>query len=199
MKYLIYKITNKINGKFYIGKHQTSDIGDGYMGSGKLIKAAIKKYGVENFSKEILHIYDSEEDMNLKEKELVTISDQTYNLCEGGKGGFSYINRNGLNLDLNRELPKEKLDEARRLGGQNCRKKYGSGYNEGLRNSRGFKGKRHSEEWKTDHSNRMKSLQEGNKNSQYGTCWITNGVENKKIKKSEIDIFIPFGYYRGRI
>lgn len=96
MYYTIYKITNKLNQKFYIGKHQTKDLNDGYMGSGKLLKAAYKKHGIENFSKEILHVFENEEEMNAKEKELVIISEQSYNLCEGGKGGFSYINKNSL-------------------------------------------------------------------------------------------------------
>ena len=92
MHYIIYKTTNKINGKFYIGKHQTQDLNDGYMGSGRLIKRAITKYGVENFHKEILEVHNSEEDMNEAEKRLVVLSEDSYNLCEGGKGGFGYIN-----------------------------------------------------------------------------------------------------------
>lgn len=93
MFYTIYKITNTVNNKYYIGKHQTKDLSDGYMGSGTLLKRAIKKYGVENFSKEILHVFETEEEMNAKEKELVQLSENSYNLCEGGKGGFGYINQ----------------------------------------------------------------------------------------------------------
>ncbi|QDP64711.1 MAG: putative intron-associated endonuclease 1 [Prokaryotic dsDNA virus sp.] len=52
--YIVYKVTNKINGKFYIGSHQTVNIEDGYLGSGKLVKLAIKKYGRENFNKCII-------------------------------------------------------------------------------------------------------------------------------------------------
>lgn len=64
LKFTVYKITNLVNGKTYIGKHATRDINDGYMGSGKLIKAAIRKHGIENFAKEILRECDSEDEMN---------------------------------------------------------------------------------------------------------------------------------------
>ena len=97
MFYTIYKITNILDNKIYIGKHQTKNINDNYMGSGKLIKIAIQKYGIENFKKEILHIFDNEKDMKNKEKELVVLDEMSYNLCDGGKGGFGYINRTGLN------------------------------------------------------------------------------------------------------
>ena len=71
MFYTVYKITNLENNKIYIGAHKTSNLEDGYMGSGKYITNAVNKYGVDNFSKEILHILDSEEEMYLKEKEIV--------------------------------------------------------------------------------------------------------------------------------
>ncbi len=96
MFYTVYKITNKLNGKFYIGKHQTLNVNDGYMGSGKLIKYAISKYGVENFDKEILAVCNNEIDMNNMEKKLVVLSENSYNLCEGGNGGFSYINNSNI-------------------------------------------------------------------------------------------------------
>ena len=66
--YGIYKITNLLNGKMYIGKHKTSDIDDGYMGSGKIIKRAIKKYGVDNFRKEWLMFCEDEEEMEYMER-----------------------------------------------------------------------------------------------------------------------------------
>lgn len=92
MHYIIYKITNQLDNKIYIGKHRTSNINDDYMGSGKLIRYAILKYGEKNFKKEILFQFNNEVDMNAKEAELVTedfcLREDTYNLCLGGKGGW---------------------------------------------------------------------------------------------------------------
>ena len=97
MLYLIYKITNKINGKYYIGCHKTKNINDGYMGSGKLISQAIGKYGLDNFTKEIIHTCSSEKEMFLIESQLVIVDrNTTYNLLPGGKGGWSYINESGI-------------------------------------------------------------------------------------------------------
>jgi len=92
MKYLIYKVTNLINNKTYIGCHSTQNIDDGYMGSGKLVLAAIKKYGIENFKKDILYTFDNYETMIRKEEELVNEEyiqrNDTYNLSVGG--AFDY-------------------------------------------------------------------------------------------------------------
>ena len=89
MNYIIYKITNKINGKYYIGRHATTNIGDSYMGSGKGIKNAIAKYGVENFTKEIIATTDSAEKLWELEKEIVNetiVKDpMSYNMAYGGK------------------------------------------------------------------------------------------------------------------
>ena len=92
--YLIYRITNNINGKYYIGQHKTDDPYDEYMGSGKLILKAESKHGLSNFTKEILFDFDNFDDMNDKEKELVPLlsckdnNPMSYNLAEGGYTGL---------------------------------------------------------------------------------------------------------------
>ena len=91
MHYIIYKTTNELNDKYYIGCHQTDNLYDGYLGSGKHLRHAIKKYGVENFKFEILHSVDSKEEMFELERNIVNedlVKDtQTYNLKIGGSGG----------------------------------------------------------------------------------------------------------------
>ncbi len=89
MHYIIYKITNQINGKYYIGRHATNHIADSYMGSGIGIKNAIKKYGLENFTKEIIATASSAEELWNLEKEIVNedvVKDtRSYNNTYGGK------------------------------------------------------------------------------------------------------------------
>jgi hypothetical protein len=98
MKYIIYKTTNIINNKIYIGKHQTENINDTYLGSGVALERAIKRYGKQNFKKEILFVFNTEKEMNEKEKELVTESfiatNKTYNMGVGGEGGSHFKGKN---------------------------------------------------------------------------------------------------------
>ena len=96
MYHIIYKTTNLINDKIYIGYHKTEDLNDDYLGSGKILEIALKKYGKENFKKEILYIFPSREEALLKEAEIVNLefvkSKNTYNIKIGGEGGWDYIN-----------------------------------------------------------------------------------------------------------
>lgn len=118
MFYTVYKVTNKENGKYYIGKHQTEDLDDGYMGSGNLIRRAIREHGRENFVKEILHVFETEEEMDAKEAELVVVSEETYNLCAGGKGGWGYVNKRNFELrEKGIIVPNWTSEHARRISG----------------------------------------------------------------------------------
>lgn len=89
--YTVYKITNLINHKIYFGKHETNNLDDNYMGSGTMLEQAKIKYGVDNFKKEILYVFQSEEEMYAKEQELVTeefrLREDNYNIKTGGFNG----------------------------------------------------------------------------------------------------------------
>lgn len=87
----VYKTTNKINGKYYIGVHSTNDLDDGYLGSGNRIKAAVKKYGANNFARTIIKMWDTAEEAFAHERQIITedvLNDNNcYNLRAGGHGG----------------------------------------------------------------------------------------------------------------
>ena len=85
---VIYKTINLLNGKFYIGKAEKNN--PDYLGSGKILKLAILKNGVENFKKEIIDSALTSEELNDKEKywiETLSATTQGYNITEGGTGG----------------------------------------------------------------------------------------------------------------
>jgi len=100
MHYYLYEIKNTVNGKIYMGVHKTKSLDDGYMGSGKVVSNAMRKYGIEQFTKTILETFDNTADMFAREKEVVNdeflARPDVYNLRRGGTGGFDYINRSGI-------------------------------------------------------------------------------------------------------
>lgn len=106
---IIYKITNLINNKLYIGKDSRND--PNYFGSGMLIKKAIKKYNKENFKKEILEECESLEELNYKEKywinELRSLSPNGYNITIGGTGGDTFTNQTEVKKD---EINKKRIN-----------------------------------------------------------------------------------------
>lgn len=113
MKYYIYKTTNLINGKIYIGFHASENIEkDNYLGSGKILKWAVEKHGAQNFKREILFEFDTQDDALEKERELVNEEfvkrDDTYNICLGGAGG-------GLPGELNPFFGKTHTAETRKM------------------------------------------------------------------------------------
>ena len=63
-----------------------------------------------------------------------------------------------------------------------------------------WKDRHHTDETKRKISEKFKKnkYQQGEKNSQYGTCWIYKNGENKKIKKEELDFYLESGWSKGR-
>jgi hypothetical protein len=93
MPAIVYKTTNTVTGKFYIGVHRQADVCpyefDGYLGSGTLLKKAIKKYGKQSFVRDTLFVFDSIEEAFNKEKSLLSYVLNTkdcYNIDSGGVG-----------------------------------------------------------------------------------------------------------------
>ena len=215
--YTVYKVTNTINGKIYVGAHKTSDLDDGYMGSGKVIKSAIKKHGIDNFIKEVLHTFENSEDMYKMESTLVNEdfvkSQETYNLKVGGFGGFDYVNETGLNhLHDNRKNSLENLKLGTKAFSEKCKndkvfhkqvKERLSKLNDLVQkaNPNGtFKGKSHSDEAKKKIGEKNSLNQLGTKNSQFGLVWVYHLEEqlSKKITKEELPNFIKDGWLKGR-
>lgn len=212
-KYTVYKITNKINDKIYIGVHVTNNLNDDYMGSGKILKIAQEKYGIENFEKEYLHIFDSPDKMFEMESTLVNElfiqRNDTYNIRTGGSGGFTKAE-----AKLGREVTNKILEEKY---GNDYASKISKDYHNGLSNKdrieltnkiidglnrvnfdfANFKGKKHTKESKRKIGEANSKYQSGKGNSQYGKMWIYNEElkESKRIDKSSE---IPEGWKKGR-
>lgn len=201
----IYKTTCNVTNCFYIGMHSTSNFDDGYIGSGKRLWRSINKYGKENHSVEILEQYTNRESLKLREKELVNedlLKDsQCMNLQLGGGGGFSseehknkFIKSSGSRLGG--QSAQKKLKWLRE-NDQNWCKRFHDKMSSAMSNNMSFLGKTHSDKTKSKMSKRAKT-KIGDLNSQFGTCWIHNNLENKKIKNNEIQKYIDLNWIKGR-
>ena len=135
MYYIVYKTTNLLSGKFYIGSHLCVSLDDGYLGSGKVLKQAVKKYGRKNFKRDIIANCISIEVARSVEGQLVRYNILTY-------GRLCY-NRafNGTGAMAGKEnsfYGKTHSDETKRKISESAKKRVGS--------KNPFFGKKHSQE-----------------------------------------------------
>lgn len=172
--HFIYKTTNIVNTKFYIGMHSTSNLEDGYLGSGTMLAKSIRKYGKENFKIEILEWYDNRDTLRLREKYLVNEDLLSDPLCmnikiggERGNYGVKIINRKSSPLS---ESHKENISKS-------CEGKAGKyekteDHKQKLREAN--LGKTQTEETKAKRGESVKEY------------WLSNpNAEESKLKKSE--------------
>ena len=191
------------NGDYYLGKHSTKDIDDGYTGSGKKLQER-----TDPFTFNILEYYNSEDDLNVAEEELIGdlwfTDPKCLNLTGGGRGGWGGCNatvdksymlteeyrekmrQNSIRLQSEGKIHKFTKEDGRK-GILKVRELYPQGT---------FLGKTHTEETKKKIGLKNAKYQKGKGNSQYGKMWITNEQESTRINKGES---IPEGWRKGRV
>lgn len=208
----IYKITNLVNGKTYIGqrtmgsKYRTA-LADMYWGSGKLLKLAQAKYGLENFKKEtLIEGFFTKGQLDRFERCAIRIErflgKAEYNIANGGQGFDSseaskyakigvkvYEQRTGKSWSQRaKEIAQSKSPEEKRLI---ALKSMQSRLEKGNWTFT-MKGKKLSKDQKKKISESHKGKALGSKNGSYGKSWWTNGKENVKAE------VCPEGFWKGR-
>jgi hypothetical protein len=203
---------NKVNGKFYIGVHKTSNPEDDYLGSGIVIQHAIRKYGVSSFIKEILFEYETQEEAWAKENELVEIYQKDplcYNLRKGGSGGFDYINTHYSRRDIMNGVGPKVSQGLRRYSAQHPEfytrfSRMGNAAQDPTvrENSRKkaiefWKG--HSHESSTKFQMSLRIL--GDKNPIFGKTWMYNQDQQRSelVDRNFIEDRKSLGWQLGRI
>lgn len=182
------------------------NVHDDYMGSGKLLSLAIKKYGLDNFEKTILFVFDNANDMFAKERELVSEDfvscTDTYNIRLGGDGGWDYVNAAGLNkIQYVDGRPPEYLSLA---GKQGQRKRQ-----ERLDNDAQFKNdyyQRVSSSLKVhyqENGHHCKGVSKNLKHRQNiaeaskGKRWMNDGKTSIKVRQEEVAEYLRLGWVNG--
>lgn len=179
----VYQIKNEINGKIYIGKHSTDNFDDNYFGSGFALKRAIKKYGIENFTKTIIDFCPNEEqalelESFIVDKEFILRPD-TYNLRMGGTGSILNYNKE------NRESTKGRIT-----------------INNGERNTmikRVDLDEYILQGWKIGSCHKPnKSTREKLSKSSVNTKWMTKDDINKRVKSDCFEKYLQSGWVFGK-
>ena len=219
----IYKITNIINNKIYIGKDTSNN--PSYFGSGILINKSIKKYGIENFAKEILEECDNNEILCEKEKYWIKQYNSTnlqigYNITEGGDGGDTFSNNPnqlGIRKKISDTMKTRVFTEKHRFNlsknHMSTKHKKGKTYEEmyGKERADEYKAKLRlsRQKYKTEKErlgenydkvilllkDRFKGDNNPMKKNKY--LWYNNPLNNHVTRIKEGDL-IPDGYVRGR-
>lgn len=167
MKYnFVYKTTNDLNGYYYYGVHSTNDLNDGYIGSGLILKRAINKYGIDNFTREIVQYFSDVKYAFRLEAAIVTpelVADpHCYNIAVGGNGGYTTCGY---------------TDEQR--------KEYYNKIKEAQRNSEKFKSR--DLQWSVEQRKRHSIKMSGQNNPMYGkNCEDYMTQEAIKIKREKV-------------
>ena len=201
----IYKTTNILNNRVYIGQKKSKVFVNTYYGSGIAITEALKKYGKENFIVEVIGWADNKNQLNMMEIEAIKTHSSIcnlYNIADGGDGGDTTSNHPNKEEIVKKrahglQLWHASLTEERRVehGKKISQSKKGK--------SNGHEGFRHSAEtiekikqsnkefdkandpkWVEAHSNAMKKRRGKPLLAKYKAV-IIDGVEYESVKRAQ--------------
>lgn len=182
----VYLTTNLINNRKYIGKRQKSYFDTSYLGSGMILKEAVKKYGKENFNCIILKECNSLEELNESEKEFISLYNATnnpefYNIAHGGTGGNTGTQYKGQPANHIQTLSeRKKRSDSLKLA-----------YKEG-RHPIIYAGY-------TKNKHRSEADAERCRTQVCGFKWIHNDTEEKRVSPNVINEFLNNGWLLGRL
>lgn len=190
----IYKTTNNLNKKIYIGQHKSSSFDSTYYGSGRYLHNAIRKYGIENFTVVLLECCSSKTELNQREqywiKELNTQDSSIgYNIAPGGEGGDIFTNMS----------PEDRQAVSKKLSDKNRGKIV---LHKGSTKTHIYKEqleKYLSEGWELGGVTCSAERKQKTSNSLKGKITVTDGQHNKKILPEELSYWEEQGYWRGSV
>ena len=185
--YIVYETTNLIDGKYYIGVHCGNN--PKYLGSGKRLKLAINKYGIENFMRETLREFSVEQDAYEYERlivdEILVENNNCYNIVLGGGNPPS---QKGKNVSLK---TRNKLSDARKKGIPNMLGKIHSEETKRKMSISAKRGEAHhlyGKHLSEDHKEKISDANKGIKNHMYGKHFSSDHIE-KLIQSHQIYIY----------
>ena len=216
----IYKTTNLVNNKIYIGqKHSSKFLCQSYLGSGKRFKDAVKHYGKENFKVELLEEIDCLEKMDEREIYWINVYNSTnsaigYNMSKGGNVNRAMVGEHNPSKrpEVREKLSKKMLHNKYTLGRKHTSEEL-------LKISLGNKGKIISQETReklsenaktnpnygmrgkhcsTETKEKLRLVHLGKSHKSKGYIHITNEIEDKMISPEEFETYEKQGWRRGR-
>jgi hypothetical protein len=186
--------------------HSTDNIDDGYLGSGKILRYSINKYGVNSHKKDIIEICPTREELKLREKKIVNeqlLADPlNINLKYGGEGG-SIVGWNYMTTAARKQLGKRGGAALAKSGNTSWKDKSVRLKTVETRKSKGYNthwiDKKHSPETKKKMSISHQGKHSGPLNSQFGVkrFGIHKDGVIKKVLPTELDSYLSSGWKKG--
>lgn len=190
----IYKTTNLINGRKYVGLHKSEKFDNSYKGSGKVLMRALKKYGKENFKTVIIDTANSLKELFSKEIFWIEFLDcvnstEYYNIKQGGQGAWKI---NGVSIKKGK-----KISEQARRNTSEAHKGIKHTKETRQKMSISHKGERNGFYGKTFSDETLKRFSKLRK----GRIWVKNLETNTEttIYPEELQDYLDKGFIKGRL